>query len=80
MSDRNTTLDIVRALCAIWIIVLYHLNGYYSDAFRFSGGSEIISKMLTIIALSGFTFISGFCLSKYSFKNVKDLTVFIRKD
>lgn len=79
MTKRNETLDIVRSLCAIYIIAIFHLNGYFDDCYQFSGNLEILSKMITVIALSGFTYISGFCLSKYSFINIRDVTAFYTK-
>ena len=69
----------MRALSAIYIIAIFHLKGYYTEEYQFAGNGEIISKMLTIISLGCFTFISGFCLSKYSFNSHTDVKVFYKK-
>lgn len=79
MKSRNEVIDIMRAICAIYIIAIFHLNGYYSENFQFSGIWEVVSKMLTIISLGGFTFISGYCLSKYSFKSFLDIKTFYKR-
>ncbi len=76
---RNKEIDIIRALCAIYIIAIFHLNGYYAEVYQFAGNGEVISKMLTIISLGGFTFISGFCLSKYGFYSISDVWEFYKK-
>lgn len=76
---RNKDIDIMRAFCAIYIISFFHLNGYFKDEYLFAGNWVIISKMMTIISLGGFTFISGFCLSKYSFNNYRDVWIFYKR-
>jgi surface polysaccharide O-acyltransferase-like enzyme len=79
MTKRNEVIDIIRAICAIYIIAIFHLNSYYIEEYLFTGNWVVVSKMLTIISLGGFTFISGFCLSKYRFIELRDVRDFYKR-
>lgn len=79
MTKRNEVIDIIRAICAIYIIAIFHLNSYYMEEYIFTGNWVVVSKMLTIISLGGFTFISGYCLSKYRFNELRDVRSFYNR-
>lgn len=66
MATRNVNIDIVRALCAIEIIAFWHLIDYLPESYALAGLGRTIGEELTYISLGGFSFISGYCLSKYA--------------
>lgn len=75
---RDTTLDIVRALCILEVVAFWHMQDYIDvsecskDFFTFGGN-------LTMGVLSTFVFLSGFFLSKYKFATYQDVTKFYEK-
>ena len=78
---RNVVIDRVRSLCAIYIICFWHLTDYLPNRMGVANNDLFSSfaAMGTIISLAGFAFISGFCLSKYSFNSLRDFLPFYFK-
>lgn len=79
MNNRDYTLDVARALCALEIIAFWHMMDYLPESQALSGISLKAAEYLTNTALAGFTFISGYCLSKYKITNIKDAFLFYKK-
>ena len=77
MMERNKSIDIIRALCALEIIAFWHLCDYtvkpLNDEWNYIG------SILTMISLGCFSYISGFCLQKYQFRRFEDVTQFYKK-
>lgn len=69
-KERNTTLDIVRALCIIWIVGIWHLQYYFPQI----DGLNAIGTKITTCALSSFAFMSGLFLGKKNM-TIKDFYI-----
>lgn len=78
-NNRDYTIDIVRALCALEIIAFWHMMDYLPDSSSLAGYYLNFAKLLTNTALATFSFISGVCLSKYKFNNKSDILFFYKK-
>lgn len=78
-SNRDSTFDIFRALCALEIIAFWHIFFYLPDEYSLTGINLEIGKYLTMIALSGFSFMSGYMLKKYEFNTWGDVWIFFKK-
>lgn len=81
MRNRNVVIDGVRSLCAIYIISFWHLTDYLPNRMGVAN-NDLLSSFATIgtiISLAGFSFISGFCLSKYKFNSIHDFLPFYTK-
>lgn len=73
--NRNVTLDIVRAICAVWIIAIWHIGEYgFPPAQNLSMGEDITTAVLGI-----FVFLSSFFLQKYSIKSIENIRGFYLK-
>lgn len=79
VKNRDYTIDNVRALSALEIIAFWHMMDYLPDSSALTGYSLNFAKLLTNTALATFSFISGFCLAKYTFNNKKDVLFFYKK-
>lgn len=75
---RDTTLDIVRALCILEIVAFWHMLDYI-DVSDCSETFFAICGNLTMGVLSTFVFLSGFFLSKYKFTSYIDVRNFYKK-
>lgn len=79
VNNRDYKIDIVRALCALEIIAFWHMMDYLPEKFELTGEVLNLAKLLTNTALASFSFISGFCLSKYTFTKSGDVWLFYKK-
>lgn len=78
--QRNIVFDIARAVCIIWIVCFWHMNGMIIFSQRFFDLSESPNVLyVTNGVLACFTFISGFFLSKKVIKTPKDIFNFYKK-
>lgn len=73
---RDIALDIVRVICTLWIVCVWHLSSY-SDSWDIS--QSIICQNLTRASLFCFMFLSGYLLKKYRFECLYDVGVFYKK-
>lgn len=72
------TFDIVRSLCILWIVGVWHLKDYLP----FDGITDEtmrLGELVTTSVLGAFTFISGFFLKKYKMRSVSDVGHFYKK-
>lgn len=72
-------LDLVRVICMIWIVFIWHLNDYLPIGYHMLGITLSICEKITIAALFIFTLISGYLMAKYSFQSQKDVLIFYKK-
>ena len=73
--NRNVTFDIIRAICAVWIIAIWHIGEYgFPLAQNLPMGEDITTAILGI-----FVFISSFFVQKYCIKTMRDIRVFYLK-
>ena len=79
MNGKIFQIDILRALCAIYIIGIWHLTNYLDPSVYSFGRAYPYMNYLTISVLSTFTFCSGFLLSKYEFASLKDVSSFYKR-
>ena len=79
MQGKIFQIDILRALCAIYIIGIWHLTNYLDSSVYSFGRLYPYMEYLTISVLSTFTFCSGFLLSKYEFASLKDVASFYKR-
>ena len=79
--SRNVVIDGVRSLCAIYIICFWHLTDYLPNRMGVANNDmfSFFASIGTIISLAGFSFISGFCLSKYNINSIYDFLPFYSK-
>ena len=78
MKNKNILiLDIIRALCMLWIVAVWHNNDYLPVVYHWS--NDFVPAMITQVVLVTFTMISGMLLSKYSFNSKSDVWVFYKK-
>lgn len=75
-TKRIKELDVVRALCALWVVGYWHLACYLPDS---SGVYTPLGQCVTEIFMAGFFFISGFLHHKYTFSNRDDVSKFFRR-
>ena len=73
---REFSLDLVRVLCTLWIVCVWHLSNY-SDSWDIS--DCLICQHVTRGVLFCFMFLSGFLLKKYDFKSKNNVIEFYRK-
>lgn len=78
-NTRQVEFDLVRGICILYIIGIWHLNEYINPVYHFSGTILQILHKVTEIVLATFTFISGYFLSKYNFNTIKDVIDFYKK-
>ena len=78
-DNRILAFDIIRSLCVIYIVAVWHLNAYLSPNLRFTGYTLAILHNLTISVLGVFTLLSGILLSKYEFGNSSSVWFFYKK-
>lgn len=79
---RNITFDIARAICILWIIGFWHMNGMLApDSKFFEVGTQVqnICSIITNGTLACFTFISGYFLSKGKIVKGSDIAMFYKK-
>ena len=77
---RFFQIDFARVICIIWIVFVWHFNEILPIHYRFGNGPvHSLFNNVTISTLACFTFISGFCLSKYSFSTIRDVKHFYYK-
>lgn len=75
---RNIQFDIARFLCVIWIVGFWHLVEYMNSDIT-TCCINSVTRNITNGVLGTFMFISGFFLSKYSFRNKTDVLNFFKK-
>lgn len=76
---RLYELDAIRSACFIWIVAVWHLNSYLMPSLHYSGYVLDIFHNITSAALMMFAFLSGTLLSKYEFRNERDIGNFYKK-
>lgn len=67
----------MRVLFAMEVICFWHLQEYINISI--GGLTHTIGAILTTMSLGGFTFLSGYCLRKYSFLSWSDVAGFYKK-
>ena len=78
MKNKNIfILDIVRALCILWIVAVWHGNDYLPIEYHWS--SVDIPEVVTRVVLLLFTLLSGLLLSKYNFSAKEDVWNFYKR-
>ena len=78
MKNMNIfILDIVRALCIVWIVVVWHGNDYLPIYYHWS--SVVVPGIVTQVVLLLFTLLSGMLLSKYIFSTKDDVWNFYNR-
>ena len=60
---RGATFDIVRCLCILWIVGVWHMKDYLS--LDITDEAMHFGELITTSLLGAFTFMSGFFLKKY---------------
>lgn len=78
-NNRYVSIDIARALFTLEIIAFWHMLNYLPHSMKLVGIYENIAELLTISSLSGFAYISGYCLNKYHINSVKDVFFFYKR-
>ncbi len=76
---RLPELDIIRSLCVLYIVGVWHLNSYLAPLYAFSGYSLAVLHNLTVAVLGTFTLLSGLLLEKYRFQGWRDVFTFYKK-
>lgn len=71
--------DLIRVICMIWIVFIWHLKDYLPDEYHMSGITLSVSSWVTTAALFMFTLLSGYSMAKYSFQQPNDLLEFYKK-
>ena len=77
VSERITYLDNARAFSMIWIVGVYHMLGYMNISNE--AHMESFFNVLTVSALSTFSFVSAYFLGIKTFENKIDLMDFYKK-
>ena len=78
MQNKNIfILDIIRALCILWIVVVWHGNDYLPMEYHWS--SVVVPGIVTKVVLFLFTLLSGMLLSKYNFWAKEDVWNFYKR-
>ena len=65
LNKRNCQLDLVRAICVLYIIVIWHFNLYLHESYHYSEATLNILHKVTFIILGTYTFLSGLFCGKY---------------
>lgn len=78
-NNRSYQLDLVRVICVLYIICIWHFNGYLNESLHFSENVMRYLHKITYIILGTFTFLSGFFCGKYSFTSFSDIKLFVSK-
>lgn len=71
-------LNVIRTLCIIWIVVMWHGNDYLPERMHWDfllPAFEIVTKIVLMV----FAFLSGVLLSKYNFSSLGETIYFYRK-
>lgn len=76
---RLPELDIIRSLCVLYIVGVWHLDSYLAPQFAFSGYTLSVLHNVTIAVLGTFTLLSGLLLEKYRFEGWRDVVSFYKK-
>lgn len=71
--------DLIRVICMIWVVFIWHLKDYLPDEYHMSGITLSVSSWVTTAALFMFTLLSGYSMAKYSFQQPSDLLEFYKK-
>lgn len=79
MTNRIVQFDLIRGLCMLYIVGLWHFNNYLGQEYQFSPIVSEWLQYLTIAVLATFTFISGYMLRKYEFHSRSDVVLFYYK-
>lgn len=72
-------IDLIRVICMIWIVFVWHLNDYLPISYHMSGMTLSICEKITTAMLFMFTLLSGYSMAKYSFLEKKDVLSFYKK-
>lgn len=78
-TDRIPQLDVVRSICMIWVVAIWHINDYLSPELQYSKDVFAVLGYTTQLFLATFTFLSGFLLGKYEFNHTNDALIFYKK-
>ena len=78
-NKRYLPFDLVRAICVLYIVCIWHLNSYLSNEYKFSGETLRFLHCVTESILGAFTFLSGYFLKRYIFSSFRDVLSFYGK-
>ena len=71
-------LDLLRVLCIIWIVVIWHGNDYLPIDYHYNESAVYLDHVTTMV-LALFSLLSGMLLSKYRFASCEDVELFYKK-
>lgn len=72
---RDTTFDIARAICALYIVCFWHALDYLDPGFLSERARQVFSA-LAQVALGSFTFMSAYFLKRYEIRSGGDVLKF----
>ena len=72
-------IDLVRVICMMWIVFVWHLKDYLPGEYQMFGSILKVSQWITVTALFAFTLLSGYSMAKYKFQSFKDVLSFYKK-
>lgn len=78
-NNRNISYDLLRVVCMIWIVCIWHLTDYYKGTDFYDLIHKSTLSKITTISLAAFTLMSGLFLGKYNVENMKDIVHFYIK-
>ena len=78
MKHRIYEFDVIRAICALWIIGIWHMPDYISYEFA-SKFTTSYATQTTYCILSTFTFISGYLTYNTSINSFRESVLFYKK-
>lgn len=76
LNQRNQAIDLMRALCILYIVGFWHLLGY---AHSITGYKNAITYRLTLVVLGLFILISGHLIGKAKIQSLSDIGSFYRR-
>lgn len=76
---RNVPFDIARVLCTLWIVGIWHTMGMWNKHLSSIFANHDFFENITVAVLACFTFLSGYFIKKYTFRNRNDVIVFYKK-
>lgn len=78
-KNRYIELDAVRAICALYIVAVWHMNQYLVSGLKFTGNLLNCLHNVTLAVLATFVFISGLLLHRYQFHSLNNVMTFYKK-
>jgi peptidoglycan/LPS O-acetylase OafA/YrhL len=73
---RNQAIDLLRALCILWIVGFWHLLGYAPAVDGYKNG---LTHRLTVVVLGLFVLIAGHLIGRAGIRNGGDILAFYRR-